>query len=88
MNKGDKIIWNSGFGYDLGYYVSDESSVANNCVIELVSGLVHGEVSRPKKEIYPFEKTRYEMLVKAYGYVRVFPPRDENINKEKDLFNQ
>ena len=44
MKAGDKIIWHSGFGYDIGYYVSEsDDTMYNSYEIELVSGRILGK---------------------------------------------
>lgn len=42
MKKGDRIIWNSGFGFDLGYFLSEEGSTMGTNLVRLVTGRLLG----------------------------------------------
>ena len=72
FKKGDPIIWNSGFGYDIGLFVSEDSGQYNNYKVDLVSGIVTGEISLPQSEIEPYTEDRVKVLMNEYGYVIKF----------------
>ena len=73
MKKGDKIIWDSGFGYDIGYFIEDSEKIMyNSYKIELVTGVIQEETLRSKDEIIPYNiENRIKMTTK-YKYDKVF----------------
>jgi len=70
MKTGDKIIWDSGFGYDLGYFVSEEDCIYNNVRCDMVTGVVHGVNSYRKSEVIPYTEEKHEEMNTKYSYHR------------------
>jgi hypothetical protein len=68
MKTGDKIIWDSGFGYDLGYFISEDINIYNNIRCDMVTGVVHGVNSYSKSEVIPYIKEKHEEMNAKYSY--------------------
>lgn len=72
MKKGDEIIWDSNFGYDIGIFRDDAPSY-NNCIMEFRSGARVGELgSVSKSQIHPYSKELVEKSTLRYGYEKSF----------------
>lgn len=71
MSVGDKIIWDSGFGYDIGYYLG-LGVTYNTLLVDLHSGIVGGKVSLPPRQIEPYTLERIGELHDRYGYLYEF----------------
>lgn len=69
MNQGERrIIWDSHFGYEFGYYLKDEGTHYDTCLIILTTGVVQDITSKPFHEIIPYsEENAYQMKLK-YGF--------------------
>ena len=73
MKKGDKIIWDSGFGYEIGYFIEDaEKQMYNSYKIELVTGIVQEETLRSKDEIMLYTKENQSLMKAKYKYDKAF----------------
>lgn len=73
METGDKIIWHSGFGYDIGYYVGESDDIMyNSYEIELVSGIILGKTLRDKDQVVPYTASTMTEMVEEYGYEKKF----------------
>ena len=74
MKKGDRIIWDSGFGYEIGIYESDKGVMYNTCLVQLMSGDVkhNTPVSVPINDVHAYSKTRVALLTIKYGYIKSF----------------
>ena len=66
MEKNDKIIWDSGFGYDLGYYVGVDFCQPDNLQCEMVTGVVQKLNSYYKSEIIPYTEEQHKIVNKKY----------------------
>lgn len=66
MKEGDKIIWDSGFGYDLGYYVRVDDNQYNNVLCNMVTGIVQRENSYSKQEVILFNEANEQMIREKY----------------------
>lgn len=66
LKRGDKIIWDSGFGYEVGTYVNSRGVMYGTCLVDLVTGIIHGEVSHPHKNIFHYSDELAEKLSKKY----------------------
>lgn len=64
----DKIIWDSGFGYEIGYFLSENGVMYNTYSVEIITGICTGEVSNSINEIKPYSKELIKELSKRYGY--------------------
>ena len=73
MKKGDRIIWDSGFGYEIGYFIEDaEKQMYNSYKIELITGIVQEETLRSKDEIIPYSKENQSQMKAKYKYDKAF----------------
>jgi hypothetical protein len=73
MNKGDKIIWDSKFGWEVGYFLSDSHDVMYNTLeVNLVTGVVDGSIMHSRDEIKPYTKELAKEMKKKYKYSRSF----------------
>lgn len=73
MKKGDKIIWDSGFGYEIGYFIEDsEKQMYNSYKIELVTGIVQEETLRSKDEIILYTTENQIKMKNKYKYDKIF----------------
>lgn len=73
MKKGDKIIWDSHFEYELGYFLSDNGVMFNTYLVKLVTGIVHGEVSHSINEIKSYTPELHQEMIDKYHVLRTFP---------------
>jgi len=71
MKEGDKIIWNSGFGYELGTYISDKGVMYDTVLINLETGVAQGKLSVPIHQIIPRSKKALEIMLREYPRVQV-----------------
>lgn len=68
MKKGDKIIWDSGFGYELGTFVKERGVMHHTSLVNLTTGIVQGEVSHSISEILPYSREKqHELNVKYFN---------------------
>ena len=73
MKKGDKIIWDSHFGYEIGYFIGENDNVVYNTYkVELITGIVTGVTSRSKHEVIPFTDEALKQMIKKYKYTKTF----------------
>lgn len=71
FNVNEKVIWNSGFGYEIGYFIG-EGNIMGTYLIDTCSGVVIGENSYPKRQIEAYSNERILELTKEYGYQKSF----------------
>lgn len=73
MEKGDKILWDSGFGYEIGYYIG-ESSVYFHVTVSLISNKYseNGDCCFVKTDIIPYTEEDSKRLSDEYGYEHRF----------------
>lgn len=69
--KNERVIWNSGFGYEIGYFIGAGTSMGTY-EINTRTGVITGENSYPIGQIEPYSEKRIEELVKEYGYEKSF----------------
>lgn len=68
MKEGDRIIWDSSFGYDIGVFVSDAISYGN-VTIETYSGITAGsEISVRKSCVYDYSDELRDKMAQKYGH--------------------
>lgn len=73
MKAGDRIIWDSGFGYEIGYFIEDgEKQMYNSFKIDLVTGVVQEETLRSKDEIIPYTLENQNQMKVKYKYDKAF----------------
>lgn len=72
MTKGDKIIWDSGFGYEIGYYIEESKYQYYQHEVDLVTGNVQGIVAHPMRELRVYTPESIQELTAKYGYEKSF----------------
>ena len=70
MKKGDKIIWDSHFGYEIGYFI--EESNDNMCKVNIGTGIATGECLHSKNEIHPYNLDKLSEMQNKYNYTKEF----------------
>jgi len=83
MKKGEFIIWDSHFGYDIGFYSKEEGVMYGTSEIYLVTGVSEGFLSVPPHEIHSFSKELIEKLNTKYKYKREYETLLERLNIRK-----
>lgn len=73
FEKGDRIIWHSHFGYDIGEFQCDAPSM-DNYTIQLLSGKFcdFGMSSVSRSEVFKYSEELVVELTKKYGYEKKF----------------
>jgi hypothetical protein len=71
MKKGQRIIFDSGFGYELGYFVGDQK-IDDDYTINLITGKTTREISISKDMVKDYSKELILMLSQKYGYTLTF----------------
>ena len=71
MEIGDKVIWNSNFGYEVGYFLGDSNAYFEYSV-NIVSGRYKGIASVYQSSLKPYSEELIEELSKEYGYMKSF----------------
>jgi len=71
FNKGDKVIWDSYFGYDLGIF-QGEGVTEDTYNIIMETGVVQGSNCLPKSEIHKYSPEKLKEVSKKYGYTKYF----------------
>ncbi len=73
FNKGDKIIWDSFFGYELGHFICEsDETMYNSYKVDMETGTVQGECLKSKQEVKPFNEETMKEMVKKYGREKTF----------------
>lgn len=73
FKKGDKIIWDSRFGYDLGYFIGDTNeNMYNTFGVDLVTGIVGGKLFVYESEVLPYNEDTIKEMSKKYGHTKQF----------------
>lgn len=73
FKKGNKIIWDSHFGYEIGYFIEDShNQMYGSYKIDLTTGVVQGESLRPSSEVIPYDDKMINEMIKKYGYEKQF----------------
>jgi len=73
FKKGDRIIWDSGFGYDIGHFVEVGQVFENNYVVNLKTGVTRGSnCSFPQSEVHHYSENLIKLLTEKYGYTKKF----------------
>ncbi len=67
MKDGDKIIWDSGYGYEIGYFIEESSHcIYNTYKINLVTGICIGITHRSQNEVKPYSEELAKELRDKY----------------------
>lgn len=64
----DRIVWDSGHGYEIGYFLSDNGVMYNTYLVDIITGICQGEVSHSISQIKPYSKELIKDLTAKYGY--------------------
>jgi len=71
FNINDRVIWDSGFGYEIGIFIGEGNSY-DTWSIDQISGRITGECSHSKIEIFKYTKELVNILTAKYGYEKFF----------------
>lgn len=71
MKIGDKVIWDSNFGYEVGYFLGDSNAYCQYSV-DIISGKYRGKASVSQSSIKPYTEELIEELIVKYGYSKNF----------------
>jgi hypothetical protein len=67
VKKGDKVIWDSGFGYELAEYIG-EGVMYYTYNIKLLTGICSGmDISHRCNEVYAYSKEKHDEMKLKYG---------------------
>lgn len=68
----ERVIWDSGSGYEIGLYLEADNSQYYHDVIDIHSGRICEPTSIMRDEIFPYSSELIEKLTKKYGYEKKF----------------
>ena len=68
---GDPVIWDSHFGYEIGYFIG-EGNQYHTYLIDTKSGIMKGKCSYSKTEIHHYSNELIKELSIKYGYENRF----------------
>ena len=73
FNSKDKVIYDSGFGYDIGYYVDYSTIEYDSVTLLMATGISAGhEILVNRNTVIPYSKEKIKELTKIYGYEKSF----------------
>ena len=74
----EKIIWDSGFGYDIGLFMGDSDEISYYTYeIKLITGAFKNRsICVSKSEIYPYTESLFVKMVDKYGAEEHFENED------------
>ncbi len=73
MKQGDKIIWDSGFGYELGYFLKyNEEHILNYSECYMITGIAHGKCSYLKQEVCLYTLNNIKLMIAKYIVDKAF----------------
>lgn len=88
MEKYSKIIWDSGFGYELGLYISPKTYREDLSFVYLLTGVVIGFVSHSNNEVKEYSTELHEKLKTKYNRHKEFPSDTELNSVITDLMKR
>lgn len=71
FKENEPIIWDSHFGYEIGYFVGN-GKLINTYEVELITGNIQGLVSHSISEIHKYSEHLIDSLSEKYGYQKRF----------------
>ena len=71
FKENDNIIWDSGFGYEIGTF-KGKSNCDDNYVIDLKSGNILDKISVPFNEVFLYSDELIFKLSNKYGYIKEY----------------
>lgn len=72
FKQGDLIIWDSGFGYELGRFIGVGQVFEHYYQVNLTTSRFGGIASFPESEIHPYTEELLNLLSKKYGYKKSY----------------
>ena len=72
LKKGDKIIWDSHFGYEIGYFIDVNPNMYYSYRVNMVTGIVQSKCSYTKSEIKLHTPESIKEMELKYGYLKEF----------------
>lgn len=73
MKAGQKIVWDYKLGYEIGYYLGEDTNNIYHVKINLITGKLLGEVSMPSNEVKECHENELWVYHAKYGYSHKFP---------------
>lgn len=71
FKKGDRVIWNSCFGYEIGFF--EQADHDESIILTLSTGsLVGADIKVAPFEVFPYSNDLVDQLTKRYGYEKRF----------------
>lgn len=67
----ERVVWDSGFGYEIGYFLG-EGNWYDTWLIDVRTGLIIGECSHSKSEVFKYTTELINKLTAKYGYEKRF----------------
>lgn len=67
----ERVIWESGFGYEIGHFLG-EGKPYDTWLIDMRTGLIIGQCSHSKSEIFKYTNELINKLTTKYGYEKRF----------------
>ena len=78
-----KIIWDSGKGYEIGYFVKASDEIcANTFIVNLITGNQTGMALRNRNEIHWYSDETIDLMYKKYRYFIHFPITQKTFEME------
>lgn len=71
FSLGDRIVWDSHFGYEIGYFLG-EGVVFNSYLVDVKTGKIQERCSYSKEEIHKYSNELIDTLSQKYGYEKRF----------------
>ena len=66
FKNGDPVIWDSGFGYELGFYIEEGDFMFNSYIIDIKTGNRKGNTMISKDDIRKWSQSLVEELSATY----------------------
>tara|TARA_R110000796_G_scaffold159388_3_gene276198 strand:- start:18721 stop:19002 length:282 start_codon:yes stop_codon:yes gene_type:complete len=91
MKEGDLIIWDSHFGYDVGFYSKDKGVMYNTCEVYLITGVCYGKFSATHYEVVTFNEETIVNLNTKYNKKSdnwKFENLVERLNNTRDIYEE
>lgn len=71
FSQNERVIWDSHFGYDIGYFLGDGWAY-NTYLIDIRTGRIVEECSLSKSEVHKYTDELIDKLTAKYGYEKRF----------------
>jgi hypothetical protein len=73
LAKGQRVVWDSGFGYDLCLFVEESTTQYHSYKVDMVTGNLKGQNNTFSKDrVKPYTKELIQKLSQKYGYTLTF----------------